>query len=86
MERRLDYRVQNNLPLRLLLSRSMSALHTLTNYHFQLGFNFAIHSTPGLPRRIFLSRYTVNIFLFLLPLFHFSPISFPLFDYREGIS
>ena len=71
MERGLDYRVQNNLSLLLLLSRSMSAAHTLTDYHFQLGFNFAISSTLCLPRRIFLSTYTVNILYFSYPCFIF---------------
>ena len=79
MECRLDYRVQNSLSLRLrlLFFSSMRAMHTLTDYHFQLGFNFAILSTLCLPRRIFLSRYTFNILYFSYPSFIYRPSHSP---------
>jgi len=74
MECRLDY---HNLPLRLLLSRSMSAVHSLTDYHFQLAFNFSIPSMPCPPRRTFRSRYAVNIFYFSYPCFISRPSHSP---------
>lgn len=79
-KRHLDYRIQNSLSPHLHLFSSMRAA-----FHFQPIFNFTIPPRHSLPRRIFVSRFTVNISTFPIHV-SFATHLILLIEYHKGIS